>query len=128
MRALRLFDQTMSYRAQNDETMTKASTPTEERLIKQKIELPSSNLRLATEQSLYDDDVTLNSESRLLILLIVHSLQLLAICLYYKGALCTARVKLTDCSQLRAGGNPLLYYLIASRLNTVQNDQTIYKQ
>ena len=62
MRALRLFDQTMSYRAQNDETTTKASTPTEERLIKRKIELPSSNLRLATEQSLYDDDVTLNSE------------------------------------------------------------------
>ena len=52
----------MSYQAQNDETTTKASTPTKERLIKRKIELPSSNLRLATEQSLYDDDVTLNSE------------------------------------------------------------------
>ena len=37
---------------QTDETTTKASTPTEEHLI---------NDRLASELSLYDDDVTFNS-------------------------------------------------------------------
>ena len=38
--------------AQTDETMTKASTPTEEHLI---------NDRLASKLSLYNDDVTFNS-------------------------------------------------------------------
>jgi len=62
VRALRLFGQTMATELKLTTTTTKASTPTEERLIKRKTELPSSNLRLATEQSLYDDDVTFKSE------------------------------------------------------------------
>ena len=70
--------------ARTDETTTKASTPTEERLI---------NDRLASELSLYDDDVTFNSYAWLLkssnssVCAIAHYWSF-----YYKGALCTARV------------------------------------
>ena len=53
--------------------MTKASTPTEERLI---------NDRLASELSLYDDDVTFNSFTWLLKSSNIRSVQLLAIGLF----------------------------------------------
>ena len=87
MRALRLFDQTMSYRAQNDETTTKASTPTEECLI---------NDRLASELSLYDDDVTFNSLRGFLKSSSIRSIAIARYwSFYYKGALCTARVVYT---------------------------------
>ena len=59
--------------ARTDETTTKASTPTKERLI---------NDRLASELSLYDDDVTLNSFTRLLKSFKFGLLQLLAIGLF----------------------------------------------
>ena len=59
--------------ARTDETTTKASTPTEERLI---------NDRLASELSLYDDDVTLNSFTWLLKSSNIQSVQLLAIGLF----------------------------------------------
>ena len=59
--------------ARTDETMTKASTPTEEHLI---------NDRLASELSLYDDDVTLNSFTWLFKIFWFGLLQLLAIGLF----------------------------------------------
>ena len=59
--------------ARMDETTTKASTPTEERLI---------NDRLASELSLYDDDVTLNSFTWLLKSFKFGLLQLLAMGLF----------------------------------------------
>ena len=51
--------------ARMDETMTKASTPTEEHLI---------NDRLASELSLYDDDVTFNSYTWLFKILLIFGL------------------------------------------------------
>ena len=70
--------------ARTDETTTKASTPTEERLI---------NDRLASELSLYNDDMTFNSYAWLL------NSSNSSVCaiarywsFYYKGALCMARV------------------------------------
>ena len=51
--------------ARTDETTTKASTPTEERLI---------NDRPASELSLYDDDVTFNSFTQLFKILLIFGL------------------------------------------------------
>jgi len=59
--------------ARTDGTTTKASTPTEEHLI---------NDRLASELSLYDDDVTFNSYAWLLKSSNIRSVQLLAIGLF----------------------------------------------